>query len=118
MSDTAWKQLGIGLVLMIAMLLPAGLYAQKVKLTVVQEGAVVQVKPETGSETIQQMPLGATLEAERKVGEWYEVVVTSRLGVSLTGYIHERFIRVIQAAEPEIRTEPKTPSQGYAGPAR
>ena len=118
MSDTAWKRLGIGLVLMIAMLLPAGLYAQKVKLTVVQEGAVVQVKPETGSETIQQMPLGATLEAERKVGEWYEVVVTSKLGVSLTGYIHERFIRVIQGAEPETRTEPKTPSQRYAGPAR
>ena len=107
MSEKLRRKSGIGLALILGLLLSTGLYAQKVRLIVIEEGAVVQVKPDAGSDVIQDVPLGALLEAEQKVGEWYEVKVTSRLGVSLTGYIHERFIRTDEVPVTITQTPPE-----------
>ena len=111
MSEKLRRKSGIGLALILGLLLSTGLYAQKVRLVVIEEGAVVQVRPDAGSDVIQDVPLGALLEAEQKVGEWYEVKVTSRLGVSLTGYIHERFIRTDEVPVTITQTPPEASPQ-------
>jgi len=53
------------------------------------------------SAILQQLPEGATLEAERKEGEWFAVLVEKQEGGFILGYVHESLVMVMEEASPE-----------------
>ena len=56
-----------------------------IKLRVTAEQANVREKPDIVSAILQQFPEGATLEAERKEGEWYAVLLEKEGGGFVLG---------------------------------
>ncbi len=82
----------------------AGLEAARIRLRVAAEQANVREKPDIMSPILKQLPLGATLEAERKEGEWYAVRVEKDEGGFVLGYVHESLVVVVE-------TRPEEPPQ-------
>jgi hypothetical protein len=78
-----------------------------IKLRVTAELANVREKPDIMSAVLEQLPEGAVIEAERKEGEWFAVLVKREEGGLTTGYVHESLIQVIEE-EPE-RKKPEAP---------
>lgn len=77
-------------------------YADTIKIKVVTENASIQFKPDITSNVIETVPKGKEFESEEKIGEWFKIKFSSRLGILITGYIHERFVKVeSEALEPE-----------------
>lgn len=83
--------------LLTSFFLPLPGQAQKFRLKVVSEQANIRLKPDIGSEMIWQVPQGSELEADRKEGEWFEVIVTRPDGSRLRGYVHESLVEVVEA---------------------
>jgi hypothetical protein len=78
-----------------------------IKLRVTAEQANVREKPDIMSAILQQLPEGATLEAERKEGEWYAVLVEKEEGGFILGYVHESLVVAVEAVplEPSRQRE-------------
>lgn len=89
---------------------PTKAVAQDLNITVTEKDAAIHLKPDAGSRVIQISPVGTVLEAEKKEGEWYQVKIQSRLGVIITGYIHQKFVKSEAGVEEEDLpgTEEKT----------
>jgi len=68
---------------------------QKIRLKVVTEQANIRLKPDIGSEMLWQVVEGTELEAERKEGEWYLVVVDKPDGSRIRGFVHESLVEVM-----------------------
>jgi opacity protein-like surface antigen len=85
------------------------LWTAGIKLRVAAEQANVREKPDITSPILQQLPEGATLEAERKEGEWYAVLVEKDEGGPVLGYVHESLVVVVVAppAEPLQKEQPE-----------
>lgn len=108
---------------------------QGIRLRVTAEQANVRERPDIVSTILRQFPEGATLEAERKEGEWYAVLVEKEGGGFILGYVHESLVAVIEpapaappkepvqkqeprAVEPvEVKEEPRRPTVPPAPPA-
>jgi opacity protein-like surface antigen len=72
------------------------------KIKVIVENAPLRVKPAMDSEVLAEgVPLGTVFNIGNKIGEWFEVQYQSKMGVMITGYIHEMYAEVVPA-------EPKT----------
>jgi hypothetical protein len=71
----------------------------KVKVTV--ENATIRLKPAADSDVIEEVTIGTILEAEKKVGEFYAVKFRSKVGVLITGYIHEMFVEEVPGETPQ-----------------
>ncbi|MCX6576030.1 MAG: outer membrane beta-barrel protein [Candidatus Aminicenantes bacterium] len=70
--------------------------ATEVKIKVIVENASIRVKPGIDGAVLEdKIPVGAVYLSSKKEGEWYEVRFRSRVGVQLTGYIHEMYVEVI-----------------------
>jgi opacity protein-like surface antigen len=87
-----------------------------IKLRVSAEQANIREKPDITSAILQQLPEGTALEAERKEGEWYAVLVETEEGGSVLGYVHESLVVVLEATPPEPlpqreRAEEQEPGQ-------
>ncbi|MFZ2054182.1 MAG: SH3 domain-containing protein [Candidatus Aminicenantales bacterium] len=89
----------------------ADLWAGGIKLRVAAEQANVREKPDITSPILQQLPEGATLEAERKEGEWYAVLVEKDEGGSVLGYVHESLVVVVEALPAEPLQEEQVEAQ-------
>ncbi|MBN2408110.1 MAG: SH3 domain-containing protein [Candidatus Aminicenantes bacterium] len=92
----------------------ANLEAAEIKLRVAAEQANVREKPDIMSPILKQLPAGAILEAERKEGEWFAVLVEKDEGGTVIGYVHESLVAVVatQPAKPpreEPIKEPRPP---------
>jgi len=90
-----------------------------IKLRVTAEQANVREKPDIMSAILQQLPEGATLEAERKEGEWYAVLVEKEEGGFMLGYVHESLVMVAEEAPQEQlqqKERDEEPEQAVAKP--
>jgi opacity protein-like surface antigen len=58
--------------------------------------------------------VGTEFEAEKMVGDWYEIRYRSTLGVLVTGYIHKMYV---EKAEPELTPKVEEPMKPTAPPA-
>jgi len=97
----------VSLVIISLFILPTFTHAQKQKIRVVVENATIRLKPNMENEVIGTPPVGSVFEAERKIGEWYEIRFASRVGVTLTGYVHEMFVELEkEVPKPERRVAP------------
>ena len=72
-----------------------------IRLRVTAEQANVREKPDIMSAVLRQIPEGAILEAERKEGEWYALLVEKEGGGSSLGYVHESLVMIIEQPPPE-----------------
>lgn len=71
------------------------------KIKVIVENSSLRVKPNMDSEVLEEnVPLGTVFDQATKNGEWYEVKYQSKLGVMITGYIHEMYVEVVVTAPP------------------
>jgi len=90
------------------LMIVAAVWAGGIKLRVTAELANIREKPDIMSAILQQLPEGATLEAERKEGEWYALLVEKEGGGSVTGYVHESLVMIIgEPAQASLQREEK-----------
>jgi len=83
-------------------------YAGKIKLRVVVEKANVRAKPDLGSPIIRKIPMGAILEAEEQIGEWFKVILSyNKNNVPEIGYVHLSVVEIVE--EKPIVPPPKPP---------
>ncbi len=73
-----------------------------IKLRVTAEQANIRERPDIMSPILEQLPGGAILEAERKEGEWFAVLVERTEGGAVLGYVHESLVALVETrpAEP------------------
>ena len=84
--------------------------AKKVKLRVTVEKTNIMLKPDSGSKVISEIPLGAILDSEEQIGEWFKVSLPpDEKGFVVTGYIHSSTIEIIEEEQEEKEPEEKTP---------
>ena len=77
----------------------------KIKVSV--ENASLRDKPSLDAEILEEsIPLGTIFNVEKKAGEFYEIKFQSKLGVMITGYIHEMYVEAIAAEPPAKPAEP------------
>lgn len=88
------------------LVLPAIVHAQKQTIEVVVEKAEIRAEPNMKAEIIETPSVGSIFEVERKAGDWYEIKFTSKLGITFTGYIHKKYVKVLGEV-PEIKKEGK-----------
>jgi len=80
--------------------------AAKLKLRVKVATANIRLKPTMKAIVISHAPLGAILDSEEKIKEWYRVnLPQDESGVVVSGYIHQNMVEVVQEVEKTI--EPK-----------
>jgi len=111
----SWAALGLLIFLGCCLAVPAA----EVKIKVVVENASIRSKPGIDGSIIEEkIPLGAVYLSSKKKGEWYEVKFRSKLGVQLTGYIHEMYIEVVKEGEEQAAAAKQPPVFKDLGPAR
>ena len=103
---------------------PLWVQAQTQKVRVVVESAELHLKPDTASQVISTVPLGAILELVLQKGDWYWVKLPpDQDGFVLSGYIHSQDTEVLgekptaqlqtaQPPPPPRRNSRCRPSQG------
>jgi opacity protein-like surface antigen len=115
MKKYVWKPLAIGLALFWLGMVTLWAQAEPQKITVKAQAASIYAKPDAGSQVIEKPSVGSVYEVVRKVGEWYEIKLPSRLGMVITGFIHEKSLEtenlvVVPGQEPSL---PRKPKMGY-----
>jgi opacity protein-like surface antigen len=110
-----WTGAFLGLFVFLGSLL-AG-QATEVKVKVIVENASLRVKPGIDGAVLEdKIPVGAVYISLKKEGEWYEVRFRSKLGIQLTGYIHEMYVEVVKEEAEQAGKQP--PIFSGLGPAR
>ena len=103
MKERGKRSILFSLVISFLLIMPILIYSQERIVEVVLEKAEIHVEPNATSEVIQSAPVGQVYNVIRKVGSWYEIrFTTERLGITMTGYIHERYVM-------ELGEEPPVP---------
>ena len=122
MTKTLFIRTNGAILLSFMLLLPVHALPQTIKITVISPDAVVYSEPDTASQVIQSPTKGTVLEAEPLIGDWYKVKVSSKVGMSITGYIHKQWVQPEKTAQDTPQKEPSksTPAtrMGQASPAR
>ena len=117
MKRQFWKGLFLSFVVLCMWALSISAQTDLQKITVRVPGATIHVTPVAESEVIESPSVGSVYEVVRKAGEWYEIKLPSRMGMVITGWIHEKYLNIEKpAAAPEkdvvqmpVKVEPKQP---------
>ena len=99
--------------------LPSAAQSGETRVKVIVEKASLHLKPSMDSEVLEEnIALGTVFDRARKSGEWFEVQYPSKLGVLITGYIHEMYVEVLSGAEaaPAEQAAPVTPVPARPAP--
>jgi hypothetical protein len=91
--------------------------AEEQKVKVVVEKASIRLEPSMESEIIASPDVGTIYDVEKKIGEWYEIKFYSKIGVLITGYIHQMFVEKVseEVAKPKVPQKPEK-REPTAGP--
>lgn len=90
-------------------------WGQTTRIKVIVENATIRSGPDLESEIISdRVAVGTEFEAERLVGDWYEIKYRNALGVLVTGYIHKMYV---EKAEPRVAPKVEEPEKPTAPPA-
>ena len=114
-------------------LFPSSAEAQEaaIKLKVVTEMANIRLKPDIGSIIIYQAPQDTILESSAKEGEWYLIKIKTEEGQTVSGYVHESVVMVLEGPaqkketieikkvpEKEVKKQPETKRAEKKPPAK
>jgi len=108
---------GLSLIIISLFVLPTFVQAEKQKIRVVVENASIRLQPNMESEVIENPPVGSVFESQKRIGEWYEIRFSSRVGVMITGYIHEMLVE-LDKGTPQPRREVAQPPPPPPPPSR
>jgi len=99
MSNKVFKLLSVFSLLILFMSVSVGESAEmKVKVKV--DKAKIRLEPSSATTVIANVPLGAVLDSDKKVGAWYRVTLPSgERGYTLLGYIHESQVEEVGERE-------------------
>ncbi|MGB8953201.1 MAG: outer membrane beta-barrel protein [Candidatus Aminicenantales bacterium] len=113
------KELVLAIVFSLFLFSPAA-HAAGVKVKVIVENASLRLQPTMESEIIEEnVAMGTIFEAVKKEGEWFEIKFRSRVGVLLTGYIHEMYVEEVKKKpKKEAVKEPSKPVVPLKAPVR
>lgn len=75
------------------------------KLKIVTDQANVRLKPDIGSIIIYQIPIGTIVDSLGKEGEWFRIQFQSEEGDTVTGYVHESLVFLLES--PTRKREPR-----------
>jgi outer membrane protein W len=75
------------------------------KITVTVADATIHAGPSLETQVIERPTVGSVFEVVQKTGDWYEVKLPSRLGMTMTGFIHVKFLGQT-AGEAQAQTAP------------
>jgi hypothetical protein len=79
-------------------------FSKDTKARVINEGAVVKLQPNIGSQTILFAPLGSEFDVEERVGEWLKIKLPpNKDGIIQTGYINISYVEY----KPEVELQKK-----------
>ncbi len=67
-----------------------------IKLKVVAEQANIRLKPDISSIIIRQVPKGTILDSKGKEDDWFVVLLLTNQETSISGYVHESLVAVIE----------------------
>ncbi len=73
-----------------------------IKLKVVAEQANIRLEPDISSIIIRQVPQGTILNATEKKEGWFAVLLTPREGTTVSGYVHESLVILIEPIPEKI----------------
>lgn len=80
---------------------------QAQKIRVVVKNASIRISPNMDGEVLNNPNIGSVFDVVKKTDEWFEIKVTSRVGIEVSGYIHEMFVELIgDQPELEVKREP------------
>ncbi|MFQ6083950.1 MAG: outer membrane beta-barrel protein [Candidatus Aminicenantia bacterium] len=107
------KQMGFPALLIVSLLFLTGMtQAANLKVRVIVDKANVRLKPDITSTPVGKVPVGAVLESEGKIGEWYRVTLPpDEYGITVSGYINESMVEIVEEIEkekPPVVTQPVT----------
>jgi opacity protein-like surface antigen len=102
MKNTKSVKLFIALMMFCLWVFPSSVHAQTQTIKVIKDNANIHLYPDSTSSVLGTAPLGQEYETETKVGEWYKIEFYSRVGVLMTGYIHQTDV----SAEKEEKAAP------------
>ena len=94
----------IGVLLVFLLLICALAVAETQMVKVVVKNATIRRTPEMTGAVAETPQVGSVFEVKGKSGRWYEIEFTSKVGIPVTGYIHETFV--------ELTTEKPKPQKG------
>jgi opacity protein-like surface antigen len=102
-------------VLLYLLFLSALSWGQTTRIKVIVENATIRSGPGLESEIISdKVVVGTEFEAEKMVGDWYEIRYRNTLGLLVTGYIHKMYV---EKAEPKLTPKVEEPMKPTAPPA-
>jgi len=73
-----------------------------IKLKVVAEQANIRLEPDISSIIIRQVPQGTILNATEKREDWFAVLITPKEGTTVSGYVHESLVILIEPIPEKI----------------
>ncbi len=70
--------------------------------------ANIRIGPDSNSAIIKQANLGTLLESRRKIGDWFEIMVTDDKGTAISGYLNGSAVDVVggSGAKPAAGAQP------------
>jgi len=105
----------LGMLVFVLILLTVSAQAQNQKIRVVVENAAIRISPSPDGEILMTPEIGSVYDVINKTNEWFEIKVTSRVGIEVSGFIHENSVELV-GGEREVERIPvagidKPPSQ-------
>lgn len=100
----------LGILICLTLIFQVSARAEKIKIRVIVSGADIYLKPSADSLKIGTIPLGAILEVEKQISDWFAVnLPPDENGIVVTGFINKQSIEVL--AEEEAVEEPEAPEE-------
>ncbi|MCX6564090.1 MAG: SH3 domain-containing protein [Candidatus Aminicenantes bacterium] len=86
----------ISMFLAMSIIAAIGLHAQETTMLKVKiQAANVRAEPDLNSAIVKQVKLGTLLESRKKIGVWFEIMITDDKGMPISGYINSGVVDVV-----------------------
>ena len=108
MKRCLWISCLLGFAILCLGAVAASAQGEPEKITVAVAEATIHAGPSAESQVIEKPSVGSVYEVVKKTGDWYEVKLPARLGMTITGFIHVKFLA--KSAGEEQKEEAPAPA--------
>jgi opacity protein-like surface antigen len=94
MKRRIWHSFFLCFAIVCLLAMPVSAQTDTQKITVRVQGATIHASADAASEVIEKPSVGTAYEVVMKTGEWYEIKIPSSIGMTITGFIHEKYLNM------------------------